>query len=122
MRKGLKVPATEDLPEAFKNLDLCLTHALYLEAVGEYLEKGGKSRGSFLVLDPEGDRPCDELGDEWRFDLVPEDARVNQKILEIHLDENMKVRKEWVDIRPIPQEDTWFENVWNQYLRDEIIK
>lgn len=122
MGKGLKVPATEDIPEAFKNLDLCLTHALYLEAVGEYLEKGGKSRGSFLVLDPEGDRPCDELGDEWRFDLVPEDAHVNQKILEIHLDENMKVKKEWVDIRPIPQEDTWFENVWNQYLRDEIIK
>ena len=122
MQKGLKVSSAAELPDAFKSLDLCLTHALYLEAVGEYLEKGGKSRGSYLVLDPDGDKPCDELGDEWRFDLNQEDAHVNQKILEIHLDEKSRVKKQWVDIRPVPQEDTWFESVWNQYMKDKIVK
>ena len=122
MKEGIKVGSITELPEAFKNLDLCLTHALYLEAAGEYLEKGGKSRGSYLVLDPDADRPCDELSDEWRFDLIPEDAHANQKILEIYLDEKLRVKKQWVDIRPIPQEDSWFENVWNQYMKDQIIK
>ena len=122
MKGGIQVGSVTELPEAFKNVDLCLTHALYLEAAGEYLEKGGKSRGSYLVSDPDGNKPCDELGDEWRFGLNQEDAPVNQKILEIQLDENLKVKKQWVDIRPIPQEDDWFENVWNQYRKDEIIK
>jgi succinate dehydrogenase/fumarate reductase flavoprotein subunit len=122
LKKEIKVSSAKELPAAFKNLDLCLTHALYLEAIGEYLEKGGKSRGSYLVMDPEGEKPCEALGDEWKFSLNQEDAFVNQKILQIYLDENAKVNKQWVDIRPIPQEDTWFENVWNAYLKDEVVK
>jgi len=43
-------------------------------------------------------------------------------ILEIYLDSNFEVKKKWVDVRPIPGEDTWFENVWNRYMRDEIIQ
>jgi succinate dehydrogenase/fumarate reductase flavoprotein subunit len=122
LKKEIKVSSAKELPAAFKNLDLCLTHALYLEAIGEYLEKGGKSRGSYLVMDPEGEKPCEALGDEWKFSLNQEDAFVNQKILQIYLDENAKVNKQWIDIRPIPQEDTWFENVWNAYLKDEVVK
>jgi len=122
LRKEIKVSSAKELPAAFKNLDLCLTHALYLEAIGEYLEKGGKSRGSYLVMDPEGEKPCEALGDEWKFSLNQEDAFVNQKILQICLDEDAKVKKQWVDIRPIPQEEAWFENIWNAYLKDKIIK
>jgi succinate dehydrogenase/fumarate reductase flavoprotein subunit len=122
LRKEIKVSSAKELPAAFKNLDLCLTHALYLEAIGEYLEKGGKSRGSYLVMDPEGEKPCEALGDEWKFSLNQEDAFVSQKILQIYLDENAKVNKQWVDIRPIPQDETWFENVWNAYRQDRIVK
>jgi len=43
-------------------------------------------------------------------------------ILEIYLDSNFEVKKKWVDVRPIPDEDTWFETVWNRYMRDEIIQ
>jgi len=122
LKKEIKVSSAKELPAAFKNLDLCLTHALYLEAIGEYLGKGGKSRGSYLVIDPEGEKPCEALGDEWKFSLNQEDAFVNQKILQIYLDENAKVNKQWVDIRPIPQEEAWFENIWNAYLKDEVVK
>jgi hypothetical protein len=116
------ISSAEKLTEAFKNLDLCLTHALYLEAIGEYLEKGGQSRGSYLVLNPEGNTPCDSLGDEWKFLLNDPDSFVNQKILEVSLDSGGNILKQWVDIRPIPQEDNWFENVWNQYLKNNIIQ
>ena len=111
-----------ELPAAFRNLDLCLTHALYLEAIGEYLEKGGKSRGSYLVLDPDGEKACPKLDEEWRFSLNEEDSFVNKKILEIHLSKDLSVIKKWVDIRPIPQEETWFENVWDEFRKDNIIK
>ncbi len=122
LKKEIKVSSSKELPAAFKNLDLCLTHALYLEAIGEYLEKGGKSRGSYLVMDPDGEKPCKALGDEWKFSLNQKDAFVNQKILQIYLDEDAKVKKQWVDIRPIPQEETWFENLWNEFRQDKIIK
>jgi len=29
---------------------------------------------------------------------------------------------EWRKARPIPKCDDWFENVWNEYRKDEIIK
>jgi len=122
LREKLRVSSAKELPQAFKNLDLCLTHALYLEAIREYLEKGGQSRGSYLVLNPEGEKPCKELGDEWRFLLAEKDSFVNKKILEIYLDQDQKVQKQWVEIRPIPQEETWFENVWNDFLKDDIIR
>ncbi len=122
MKHEMKVASVKELPAAFRNLDLCLTHALYLEAIAEYLEKGGKSRGSYLVMDPAGKKPCEQLGDEWKFSLNRGKDFVNQKILEICLDQNFNIKKQWVDVRPIPQEDSWFENVWNEYLRDNIVK
>jgi len=122
MKNEMRVPSKIDLPALFKNLDLCLTHILYLEAILAYLQKGGKSRGSYLVTDPSGLKPCAELTDEWKFGLNEKDAFVNQKILEITLDDDKHVRKAWVDIRPIPKSDLWFENVWNLFLKDDIVK
>lgn len=122
LKNEMMIRSVKELPQAFKNLDLCLTHALYLEAIGEYLEKGGQSRSSFLVLNPAGKKPCQELGDEWRFRLNEKDSFTDSRILEIWLDEDFKVQKKWVEVRPIPQEETWFENIWNSYLKDDIIK
>jgi hypothetical protein len=122
LQNSMGISSSEKLPEAFKNLDLCLTHALYLEAIGEYLANGGQSRGSCLVLYPEGKKHCDELGDEWKFLLNEPGSFVNKKILEVSLDPGGDVLKRWVDIRPIPKEDTWFENVWNRYMNDDIVK
>lgn len=116
MQKEMRVSSLKKLPEAFKNLDLCLTHAVYLDAITEYIHKGGKSRGSFLVLDKDGQKPNEKLGDEWRFSLNEEDFFVEKKILEVRLDEKNKIVKNWIDIRPIPKEEGWFENVWKDYL------
>ncbi len=118
----MRVGPSRELPAAFKILDLSLTHALYLEAVREYLDKGGKSRGSYMVLDSNGTEPCPGMGERWHFSLNPPQAFVDQKILEISLDERGKVVKKWVDIRPIPREETWFENVWNDYREGRVIR
>lgn len=122
MKNEMKIASPKELPAAFRNLDLCLTHALYLEAIAEYLEQDGKSRGSYLVMDPAGQKPCDQLGDEWKFSLNQPDDFVNQKILEIWLDENFTVKKQWVEVRPMPQQEAWFENVWNEFRQDRIVR
>lgn len=122
MESEMGLPSARFLPEAFRNLDLGLTHALYLEAIREYLDKGGKSRGSYVVLDPGGARPCPGLGDAWRFSLNPSGSFVDQKILEVSLDENGKAVKKWVEVRPIPNVDAWFENVWRDYREDRIVR
>ncbi len=53
---------------------------------------------------------------------LPLASFVSRKILEICLDENMRVQKRWVDIRPIPSEESWFENVWSDFRNDRIIR
>ncbi len=121
LKSEMTVRSAKDLPEAFRNLDLGLTHALYLEAIHEYLEQGGRSRGSYLVLDKAGGKPCPDLGDEWRFAMNPRPSFVDRKILEVSLDRRGRAVKEWVDIRPIPREDSWFENVWEDFRKGRIV-
>lgn len=120
--QSLKVPGPEFLPRAFKILDLCLTHAIYLEAIKEYMSKGGRSRGSYLVLDSNGEKPAPHMDDRWKFSLAGQDDFVSRKILEISLDERWTIRKNWVDIRPIPSAEAWFETVWDDFRNDHIIK
>jgi succinate dehydrogenase/fumarate reductase flavoprotein subunit len=99
---GAEGPA--ELPAAFRNRDLCLAHAVYLSAITEYLERGGQSRGSFLVLDASG---------QWT--LNPPGAFVDGHILEVSVGRGLVPRAGWVDIRSLPVEDGWFETAWKAY-------
>jgi succinate dehydrogenase/fumarate reductase flavoprotein subunit len=93
-----------DLPAVFRNRDLCLAHAVYLTAITEYLERGGRSRGSFLVMDDAG---------EWT--LNPPGAFVDTHVLEVSVGRGLAPRTVWADIRPLPVDDGWFETVWKAY-------
>jgi len=121
-RQQLAVSSASELPSAFRALDLCLTHVVYLESLREYLARGGGSRGSFLVLDRRGQAVHDRLGDSWRFimaDRMPPEA---SRILEIRLEDGGHVRTEWVDPRPIPRAEGWFETVWDDYRHDRVVR
>jgi succinate dehydrogenase/fumarate reductase flavoprotein subunit len=120
-RRDIRVRSARDLPQAFKALDLVLTHAVYLEAIGEYLDRGGKSRGSYLVPDPDGRKPHPGLGDRWAFSPAGPSDFVSGSILEVWLDEKGRVRKRWTPVRPVPAADGWFETVWDDFRKDRII-
>ncbi len=120
LKERFRLASAHELPAAFKTLDLCLTHAVYLEAIREYFDKGGRSRGSYLVLDPAGEKPCPQLGEQWRFALEKADSFVSRNILEVSLDEEQKPIMRWVEIRPIPIQAGWFENVWNDFRKEKI--
>jgi len=109
-----------DLLYAFKNRDAMICEIVYLAAMEEYLQRGGVSRGSYMVMDANGELPCEGLGDDFRF--VLSDDPLKEKICEARLQSDGAVAFTWTDRRPIPGEEGWFENVWADYREDRIIR
>ncbi|HBF36876.1 MAG TPA: oxidoreductase [Firmicutes bacterium] len=108
---------SSELVAFFQNRQLCLTQLAVLKSIEFYLQKGGGSRGSYLVLDPNGEHISDQMGSAWNFRLENEELR--RYTLEcLYGYEKFKLR--WVPVRPIPADDFWFENVWRAYLDKEI--
>lgn len=113
------VSGREELPLVLQNRHLVLAHAAYLEAIRAYLEKGGGSRGSYLVMDREGQPVLESLGPEWNY--KPENPELRKEVLETVLKDGRFVSR-WKPRRPIPEEESWFENVWGKYLKGEIFQ
>jgi succinate dehydrogenase/fumarate reductase flavoprotein subunit len=91
-----------DLVEAFIDRDVLLTQFAYLSAIEAYIARGGPSRGGYLV---QGAAPS-----EWQ-----PDAEVGGTHLRVADDGTPSCEHDWTPVRPIPQEDDWFENVWRAY-------
>ena len=66
--------------------------------------------------------PCAELEETWRYRLNEPAAMVDERIQEIELGERLQAHVRWVDIRPIPDPDTWFETIWDDYCHDRIVR
>jgi hypothetical protein len=111
-----KTPA--GLVEALRNRHLCLSHAVYLEAILFALRSGVGSRGSCIVLDPGGKRVHDKLSGTWR--VAPEDDGFREQVLETVATPDGQVRNEWVPRRPIPKADAWFETTWASFRSGEV--
>ncbi len=117
----LRAGSRHELADYFRTCDLALTHVVYLEAIAEYVRQGGKSRGSYVVLEADGDEQCGRLGGDWRFSLVKADAFVSRHILEITVGSGLRISRSWTPVRPIPRLDPWFESVWRDYLDDKYL-
>ena len=57
-----------------------------------------------------------------KFSLTPVESFVNQKILELFLDNQSNIQKEWVDIRAIPEDKMDFDGVWNDFIDDNFVR
>ena len=115
---GNRFTSLQDVGEGLRNLQLCFSHVVYLEAILFSVESGVGSRGSAMVLDKHGMVPHEDLRDEWRF--APEDPVFREKVLETVVGEDGKVENHWVDRRPLPHTDAWFETGWRAFREGEI--
>ncbi len=118
----LRVSDPRALDTAFWAADLSLTHQVWLDAIRAYLEAGGTSRGSVLVLDAQGDPPTETLEEEWRFKRHGGGKPGDGEILESWMGETGEIRHRWVPVRPIPEEGGWFEEVWREYREDRVVR
>ncbi len=119
LKKETKLSSIQDLRLAFQNYDMLITQYVYLSAIKDYIERGGKSRGSYLVYDPEGKLPIEGLKEEFRFSVS--DGSLKDKIQKVFYKDGICSFK-WEQVKEIPEENSWFENVWNKYMKDKIIK
>jgi Succinate dehydrogenase/fumarate reductase, flavoprotein subunit len=118
----LALDSIEQLPDAFRVRDMLITQYAYLDAIREYIEKGGKSRGSYLVVDNAGMLPAPKLPEDFMYSL--DDGGFMEKLCEVSVgikDGAIECSHDWKTVRPIPREDNWFENVWNDFINGKII-
>ena len=109
----------KDLSLAFQNYDLLLAQLVYLTAFKDYIQLGGRSRGSYLVQDEEGELPLASLSDDFKFSL--EDGNLSKKIQRLRY-RGDHFEFSWQDVKEIPEDNNWFETVWNKYLNDQVIR
>jgi len=119
----VKIGDAFEIAEAFRNKDMLITQLVYLSSIKEFIDNGGRSRGSYLVSDEKGIKPLEKLSDDFKFTLDSGKLLKKACVTEF-INNNNKIgcKFEWEDIRQIPTEDNWFENVWSAYRKNEIIK
>jgi succinate dehydrogenase/fumarate reductase flavoprotein subunit len=118
--RGMRFTGNSDQQEAAKTRYLCFAHAVYLDAIAFALESGMGSRGSAIVLDKGGIPLHEKLGDEWR--IIAEDSSFREKVLETDFEGPGIAVHHWVDRRPVPTSDAWFEKAWARFQSGEIYK
>jgi hypothetical protein len=109
---------SEDRPTALFTHDLEGAERVYLEAVRHAVHSGVGSRGSVMVTNPDGQPAHPQLGDDWRFEAENEAFR--DKVLVTEVAPDGSVKTEWIDRRPIPESDLWFETAWAAYREGAI--
>jgi succinate dehydrogenase/fumarate reductase flavoprotein subunit len=100
--------------EALRNLQLCLAHAVYLEAIAASIRQGVGSRGSALELYPDG---VELPGIGWRYRMENREFRSQVQMTRF---DNGEVKNYWEPCRPLPECNGWFENIWNDYREQKI--
>ncbi|HZL04021.1 MAG TPA: FAD-binding protein, partial [Coriobacteriia bacterium] len=111
--------------------DILTTAYVYLSAMADFTVHGGRSRGSVLNTDPAGSLPVTGHGPDATVELdLPESFRfrldggaLDGEIQEAAWlpaprdDDDLAGRTEltWRPVRPIPDDDDFFENVWRQF-------
>ncbi|MFW6280007.1 MAG: FAD-binding protein [Planctomycetota bacterium] len=117
---GIRMQEKDQLNVAFQNEHLCLTHIAFLETILCYIERGGGSRGGYLVEDPEGELDVHtEQGTELPH--RPENEEMKTEILETVKDGD-EFRVYPVRRRPLPEDDSWYETTWNEWMEGNIFQ
>lgn len=105
----------KDLKLVFRLKDMLISQKCYVESMLNYLESGGRSRGSALYRDNRGKRPYDSLPEEFTFRL--DDGEKDSLIQEMSFKDG-RCTFNWRPVRPIPKDDDFFENVWRSFRED----
>lgn len=95
----------------YKLKDILITQAAVLTAMADYADKIGSTRGSALYTDPEG-MLRDGLEEVFRFNAS--DTEHTKHIQEIYLEEG-HFKTNWRPVRPLPEDEDFFENVWRGF-------
>lgn len=100
------------LVQFYNYRDALIGQYVYLCAMADYADKGGQSRGSALYHDAAGEKPHPALDEMFRF--TADDGGLGKQVQEAAYKDG-QCEFEWRPVRPLPQDDDFFENVWRGY-------
>ena len=91
---------------------------LLLHSIAFYIQQGGRSRGSCLILA----KPVDSGSIETELQQAPEiDQRFSGSVLVSRYDPlAARFEQSFRPVRPIPDGEMWFETVWHEYSSGTI--
>jgi hypothetical protein len=117
--QGIYLQKKGELNLALQNEHLCLTHIAFLETIKAYIERGGGSRGGYVIADPKGGAFVEtKRGKELPHRLENPDMR--SEILETVLHQNGEFRVSPVRVRPLPLDDSWYETTWKDWREGKV--
>lgn len=100
------------LHELAINYDTLITQAMMLSAIIEYIDHGGKSRGSYLITELS---PA-EITKAKNIEIDADHSALICR-MSASLNRDFEATPEWINVRPIPHENCWFENVYNSFYK-----
>jgi succinate dehydrogenase/fumarate reductase flavoprotein subunit len=102
-----------ELPLLFRFRETLIMSRLLQEAIRYYLEKGGKSRGSYLVLDSlKGAAFRGPVEADTVFGGRVISSRYDPAAGTVHTGDR--------PVRPLPDSDLWFERVWRDFREGAV--
>ena len=117
--KGVAVKSRGEITTGIQNQHLCLTQLCFLETIGALIDRSGGSRGAYVILDDEGDLWVEtKRGRELQHRSENEELR--KEILETQVTPDGEVRVCPVAVRPLPEDESWYETTWKQWQDGSI--
>ena len=115
---SIKVNGKAELWILFELRNALITQKVYLESMLDYILHGGKSRGSALYSEENGNIHIDGLDNRFTYSL--EDESRPSEIQEArYRDRKTEFSRRMPN--PIPKDDDFFENVWARYREDRCV-
>lgn len=116
---NMTISSSQEIGLIFKNYDMLITQFCYLSAIKDFLDRGGQSRGSYLIYNENGQIPSNNLPEMYRFQL--DNGKLSNLIQRVHYHGGV-CSFYWDKAKPIPKRNDWFERVWKSYREDKIIR
>ena len=111
---------TSELPLAFEVYHLALTSLCFLESISDYIENSGGSRGSFVIIDS-GSKSRVKCKKGELFKYMEENIFLKNKIQYISYNKD-RLNISYENVRPLPEDDSWYETTWVDWKKKNIFK
>lgn len=111
------IDSIKDLSKVFRVYDMLIVQMAIASSMLEYIEQGGTSRGSYLIINNEDGVPINDF-ETLTNNKIKKCNRLMDSICETKVKINeggIDIINNWVKVRPIPNNDTWFEKVWQEF-------
>ena len=112
------INSNAELGKAYQLYDILIAQITYLSAMKDYVRNGGVSRSSSLYHDVRGSLPHPALPEQFRYYLAGD--KLSARVQEVSFADGA-CSFHWRDVRPLPTEDDFFENVWRSYRENKNV-